>query len=299
MKSKIVYVLHLIIRILRLEKIVIEICDLLKIKKWKALPQNLLYDNNDIIRVNKNDVIFDINRNDFTQWQIYADYPELHFEAFLRSKKKGNIIDVGANIGSFSLITANYLKQSSSNNKIYCFEPYQQIFDKLVNNIKLNKNLENFLIVEDIALGSKIDEKLTFKIFKKNLGANYLEPTNTKSMQKEENFILGDTLDNYCDKKNIDNITFIKIDVEGMELDVLKGSANIIKKNKPDIFIEINEKKYNERGQSFKSYLFKFDEEKRDFFIENKNQRNFEKISVQDIILLLNNKKSNFNLLIS
>lgn len=299
MKSKIVYILHFIIRNLRLEKIVIKICNFLKIKKWKALPQNILYNYNDKIRINKKNVIFDINRSDFTQWQIYADYPELHFEALLRSKKKGNIIDVGANIGSFSLFAANYLKQSSNYYKIYCFEPYQQIFGNLVNNIKLNKSLEDFLIVEDIALGSIIDEKLTFKIIKKNLGANYLEPINTASFQKTGNFILGDTLDNYCDKKNISNITFIKIDVEGMELDVLKGAANIIKKNKPDIFIEINEKKYNERGQSFKSYLFNFNNEKRNFFIENKNQRNLEKISVQDIELLLQNKKSNFNLLIS
>ena len=118
-------------------------------------------------------------------------------------------------------------------------------------------------------------------------------------MQKTDNFVLGDTLDNYCNKNNINNITFIKIDVEGIELDVLKGSTNIIKKNKPDIFIEINEKKYNERGQSFKSYLLNFDNEKRNFFIENKNKRNFEKISVQNIILLLQNKKNNFNLLIS
>ena len=88
MKSKIIYVLHLIIRIFRLEKIVIKICDIFKIKKWKALPQNLFYNNHDKIRVNKNNIIFDINRNDFTQWQIYADYPELHFEAFLRLKKK-------------------------------------------------------------------------------------------------------------------------------------------------------------------------------------------------------------------
>ena len=299
MKSKIVYILHFIIRNLRLEKIVIKICNFLKIKKWKALPQNLLYNYNDKIRITKNNVIFDINRSDFTQWQIYADYPELHFEAFLRSKKKGNIIDVGGNIGSFSLLAANYLKQTSNYHKIYCFEPYQQIFDKLLNNIKLNKNLKDFLIVEDIALGSIIDEKLTFNIIKKNLGANYLEPTNIDFLKKTDNFVLGDTLDNYCNKNNISNITFIKIDVEGMELDVLKGSTNIIKKNKPDIFIEINEKKYNERGQSFKSYLLNFDNEKRNFFIENKNKRNFEKISVQNIILLLQNKKNNFNLLIS
>lgn len=299
MKSKIIYVLHLIIRIFRLEKIVIKICDIFKIKKWKALPQNLFYNNHDKIRVNKNNIIFDINRNDFTQWQIYADYPELHFEAFLRLKKKGNIIDVGANIGAFSLLAASYLRKSSSYNKVYCFEPYHPIFEKLVKNIELNKNLKDFLIVEDIALGSIINEKLTFKIIKKNLGANFLEPTNTQSFEKEEDFIFGDTLDNYCKKKNIKNISFLKIDVEGMELDVLKGSENIITKYRPDIFIEINEKKYNDKGQSFKSYLFNFEKEKRNFLIENINQRNFQKISSQEVLLLLKNKKNNFNLLIS
>ena len=126
-----------------------------------------------------------------------------------------------------------------------------------------------------------------------------MEPTNTQSFEKEEDFIFGDTLDNYCKKKNIKNISFLKIDVEGMELDVLKGSENIITKYRPDIFIEINEKKYNDKGQSFKSYLFNFEKEKRNFLIENINQRNFQKISSQEVLLLLKNKKNNFNLLIS
>ena len=39
-----------------------------------------------------------------------------------------------------------------------------------------------------------------------------------------------DTLDNYCEENNIDNIDILKIDTEGSELEVLEGAKNILKK---------------------------------------------------------------------
>ena len=55
------------------------------------------------------------------------------------------------------------------------------------------------------------------------------------------------TLDSF----NLDNISFIKIDVEGYELKLLKGAFNTIEKNKPVIFIE-KKKNYND----LKNFLY-------------------------------------------
>ena len=131
MKSKLILLLHKIIKKFKLENIVIMICILLNIPTWKALPQNINYRDNDKIKIKRNKIKYIVNRNDFTQWQIYANYPELHYEAFIQNGTQGNVIDVGANIGSFSLRVAKYFRDNKSNNKVYAFEPFQKIFNIL------------------------------------------------------------------------------------------------------------------------------------------------------------------------
>jgi hypothetical protein len=52
--------------------------------------------------------------------------------------------------------------------------------------------------------------------------------------------IIITTIDNFCKSKKVEKIDFIKIDVEGYELFVLRGGENIIRKSKPVLLIEIN-----------------------------------------------------------
>ena len=86
MKNKLVLFLHKFIKNLKIENFVLILAKFFKIPEWKALPQNVNYDSKDKILIKRNGVIFNLNRNDFTQWQIYANYPELHFEAFKKKK---------------------------------------------------------------------------------------------------------------------------------------------------------------------------------------------------------------------
>ena len=264
MKSKIVLLIHKLIFYLKLENIIFLFSKLLSFPIWKLLPQNIMYNPNDKLKVKKNNIIFIINRSDFTQWQIYAEYPELHYQAFLKNNKIGNTIDVGANIGSFSLKVAKYLNEKNSEFKVYSFEPYNEIFEILKNNIDNNPSIKEFIVNERVALSDKINQKLNFQIIEKNLGANFLtKVSETESISDEKKIVLSDTLDNYCKSKNLNNITFIKIDVEGMELEVLDGGVEIINENKPALFIEVNETKYNEKNLSIRPYLHKFEKEKK------------------------------------
>ena len=73
---------------LHLENLIIFISSILNLKKWRMLPQNIYYKKNDLKKITSDGVIFNVNRSDFTQWQIYANYPELHFDAF---KKHHNV----------------------------------------------------------------------------------------------------------------------------------------------------------------------------------------------------------------
>ena len=107
-----------------------------------------------LVKINRNNLFYIINRSDFTQWQIYANYPELHYEAFSKTLK-GNTIDIGSNVGSFSIVAAKYLASEKSKFKVYSFEPYDEIFNKLLKNIELNPHIKNNIILEKTALSNE------------------------------------------------------------------------------------------------------------------------------------------------
>jgi FkbM family methyltransferase len=299
MKNKIILIIHTIIKILKIEDLIFFICNFFNIPAWKALPQNLQYNINDNIKVFRKNLFFTINRSDFTQWQIYANYPELHLNALFENNKNGNIIDIGCNIGSFSLPAADYIKKNNQDFKVYSFEPYISIFKKFEENINLNPQLKNIIIKENIALSNLVNIKYKFNIVKQNLGSNSLVEISNDDVNLNE-FLLSDTLDNYVKENNLKNISFIKLDVEGMELEVLDGAKDVIKKYNPSIFIEINENLYKIKNRSFEPYLNNFLNNGKNFFLEAKKNNNFflEKVSKENVLFLMKNNKSNFNLFI-
>jgi len=138
-----------------------------------------------------------------------------------------NMIDVGANIGVWSIIFRNVI---NAVNYIYAFEPQQEIYDCLQKNIILN-NMNN-IIAYNCALSDANNVKYMNSSYddKQNFGAFRINETD-KLLQI--NCRVGDEYE-------IDNVGFIKIDVEGHEYEVLCGLSNIIKKNMPVIFIEIH-----------------------------------------------------------
>jgi FkbM family methyltransferase len=122
----------------------------------------------------------------------------------------------------------------SSGSHIYAFEPvYYNILDI---NIKQN-NLEDKIKIFDIGLSNK-SEKFTGFVMDFSLKSNYgfTQIINLEKANEESQLIINvETLDSF----NIENVSFIKIDVEGNERNVLEGSINTIYKYLPTILIEI------------------------------------------------------------
>jgi FkbM family methyltransferase len=141
-----------------------------------------------------------------------------------------NIIDIGANIGTTSLLMSEIL---TDNNNIFTFEPL--FSDVTLKNI-LDNNLQDKIILYECGL-SNDDSILEVDSIRyeenKNFGASSLpELLHTKTDKKIQINITK--LDNF----NIDNVSLIKIDVENMEILVLEGAFNLINKCKPAILIE-------------------------------------------------------------
>ena len=154
----------------------------------------------------------------------YGTYEELEAKIMEEKIEIGNIVvDVGANIG---LHTLNMARIVGNAGQVFAFEPDPSNFEILKKNAKIN-NYKN-IILEQKAVGDKhgkttlyqSDNPINHRIFPQSERANsqvQVELTN---------------LDNYFDSDMIDEINFIKIDVEGMEFGVLKGMKNILKNNK-------------------------------------------------------------------
>jgi FkbM family methyltransferase len=147
------------------------------------------------------------------------------------------IFDVGANIGQ----TAHYFYKHFPESTIYCFEPVKSVYDELVNS---TKNTTVKCINE--ALGSSIQD---MAINKNTIHAQSSIVTNDGRFSETE-IIKVNTGHNFCVQHKIEYIDLLKIDVEGYELEVLKGFESIIK-NVKMIYAEVG----FDKNDPYKTYI--------------------------------------------
>ncbi len=182
---------------------------------------------------------FRINLYDRTYDTLYfTGYFEKHESHFIEEiVGRGDIIlDIGANFGWYTTLCA---KLSGSKGEIHAFEPIPSTLKELYFNLKLNR-FDNHVIVNEFALGDAIKRSQIY-LFKglphshaslSKLGRNDGQPFSIDVL----------TLDDYA-IKNLKNkhVRFIKLDVEGAELNVLNGSEAFMSQQK-DIWMlfEIN-----------------------------------------------------------
>lgn len=146
----------------------------------------------------------------------------------------GTYIDVGANIGNHTIF---FSKETKAEN-IFSFEICKTILDILKINLK-NNNINN-VQVYDYGLSDKKTFLKLSDINVKNIGTTHIVEG------------IGDNKVVDLDSLNFKNISLIKIDVEGHELNVLKGANKTIKKYLPVIIAELHTK---EQFNNFKNEL--------------------------------------------
>jgi len=145
------------------------------------------------------------------------------------------IFDIGANIGTFT----TWMAKAFPNGKIHAFEPQRAVFQMLSGNAAIN-NLYN-VYTYNIGLG-KENKKVEFQepnYFQKNDFGTFSLVEDIITDKTDNKIVVQiNTLDWFVEYYNIPKIHLLKIDVEGMDLDVLIGGRNTIIKNLPIIFIE-------------------------------------------------------------
>ncbi|MBL7817131.1 MAG: FkbM family methyltransferase [Saprospiraceae bacterium] len=145
-------------------------------------------------------------------------------------KPNFTVLDIGANIGLFSLLGS---KLVGNGGRIISFEPSKKTFDACSANLALNGCTN--VTVEQLALGDT--EGGIFMGNADNDALNFVDPNNAKGEQ-----VRLTTLDNYLKINNIQKVDFIKIDIEGAEYLCFKGAIELLTTHKPKIIMECNER---------------------------------------------------------
>ena len=179
---------------------------------------------------------------------IYFKLHDYEDSMFLLDHIKENdlFIDVGANVGHFSLLAGGINKA-----RVIAIEPIQATFNKLTKNIELN-NLSSRVTCLLNGVGEK---KGNLCFINDRTVMNRIAMENEKNTVNVNVITLNDLL------KDKDPV-FIKIDVEGFELPVLKGAEEVLKnKSLKYLMIEFNNsgKKYGFSDEDVFKFISKYD----------------------------------------
>ena len=152
-----------------------------------------------------------------------------------RQLENTSFIDVGGNIGLYSL----YFKNNYNSN-IFIFEPDEDNFILLFKTKKINE-FSNFMIFP-FALSNKQEIKKFLKDDISGATGTLSKERNVIQVRMELNKeidVLSDRLDSFINV--IKKVSWIKIDIEGYELEALEGMMELIERDQPNLIIESNE----------------------------------------------------------
>jgi len=159
--------------------------------------------------------------------------PEVRREFVL---DKGVALDVGANLGMFSIPLA---KKLGSKGKVISIEAERNNVNLLKKNVELN-GLKNVIVIGKGAYSKK--GKINLNIDEFGTGGHSIQKTNVSEFGKKE-IIEVDTIDNIIKDLKIKKVDIIKIDIEGGEPDAFKGASKTLKRDHPKIIFEAIENK--------------------------------------------------------
>lgn len=159
------------------------------------------------------------------------------------------IVDAGANIGSH---TVPYAEAVGPTGKVIAFEPVPQSFACLLVNTRGFDNVIAFHRGLSNAPGFKLME------IDPNAGASRIK--RGASLVKGTEIELIGQLEYFCplDYYDLGKLDFLKIDVEGHEIEVLMGARETIKRCRPRILCEVNEGTLALQGHSGKELVERF-----------------------------------------
>lgn len=209
------------------------------------------------------------------------------FETELVEKeiKKGDVVlDIGANIGYYTLIFAKLVGESG---KVYAFEPDPDSFALLKKNVEIN-GYKNVVLIQK-AVSNKTG-KIRLYLCEDNKGDHriYNSHDDRKSIEIEA-IRLDEYFKNYNGK-----IDFIKMDIQGAEGGASQGMFNLLKKNNVKIITEFWPNGLKRFGIDHEEYLKLFIELGFKLYMVNEQKKKIELVNIPKLLETYTPEKENF-----
>jgi FkbM family methyltransferase len=173
--------------------------------------------------------------------------------ALINSLKKyldgsGVLLDCGAHMGVYSILLSDCFE------KVFAFEAQKRTYFQLCGNLFINEITNVTPINAGVTCAGKThSEKTLYVVSEDGGGSSFIKPTNQKILSEEK--VLMTAIDH---KQYGGRVKLIKLDIEGYELDALKGAEMTIREFKPVILFESNAGAEEQRNEIF-SFLKKYD----------------------------------------
>jgi FkbM family methyltransferase len=223
---------------------------------------------------NDDSVVKDLYWTDFKGWERTSLTLWKNLLEIISSES--TVLDIGAYSGVYSLIASKFNKVKH----IFAFDIQDICIERLNKNFALN-DINNGIVTK--AACSDANGEIEFFYYQEDGIMTSVAGIVPKKMNNLKKFVNSIVLDDWVSKKTLENISLIKIDVEGAEQSTLEGMANILKSFTPDVLIEVNESKDLKKIKRLfpKAYnLYDIDEsslriKKLNFFTKPTKHRNY------------------------
>jgi len=147
------------------------------------------------------------------------------------SKNNFTILDVGANFGYLSCVFACTI---SKEGMVYSFEPNPFVYQSLVKTVSLNPGFEKVIQMNNVAVGQN-----SCQVMLQLMGGT----SNVIASEKSNRCITIEmiSVDDYVNRIKLTKVDLIKIDVDGIELEILLGAKSLLQRDKPMLIVETNQ----------------------------------------------------------
>jgi FkbM family methyltransferase len=166
---------------------------------------------------------------------IYAQrehYEPTLMQYFRLERPESTFLDVGANYGYWSrFVLTDSRARGIEKMTIISFEPLPANYELLVKNMMQIPGNQSSVRCEQLAVGSKPGTCF--------LNLTNSDPGSTFASDSGDVECRVVTIDDYVNHSRLKNVALIKIDVEGLELQVVRGAKETIRRDRPRVICEI------------------------------------------------------------
>lgn len=175
---------------------------------------------------------FELDLRDFVERNIFLKlYDRMELQALRRLLRPGAVVvDVGANIGYYSLVCSELV---GAQGHVYAFEPVAQTAKRMARNIELNAP-RNISLIRS-ACGSRCGTVSMLPVPVGNAGKTQV----AGSGELGSEVVPITTLDAFVSGSGLTQLDFIKMDIEGFEMEFIAGARDSLTRFHPTLLMEL------------------------------------------------------------